>query len=439
MLAFAGSYNIPQIGSPPMPVPFSLRSSRNSCLCKNSVAKRSAMRVLTFLHSFEPGGVERVALRLVRQWRELGIEAPLFLGRDEGELGLELANGLDYAVARRGRWPANWIAKVETLWMIMRLPAEIRRTRPDVLFCAGNTYSVVVVFMKLMLGGSCPPVVAKISNDLVLPGMSGWLRLLYGRWAWLQSRLIEGWVIMHWSMRADVLATIGPVHMSIIPDPALTEAELDQFRQWAPPARAEPGRRFVAMGRLVEQKNYPLMLRAFAAGAGADDRLAIFGAGPCRAALERQAGALGIAAQVRFEGHVPGSAAFMVGQDVLLMSSHYEGIPAALVEALACGMPIISTDCGDGVRGLLADYNQGVLVAPGDGAELARAIATASATHPTKGAFDVTPFTIEVAGGAYHAVFAAVARRVGAADTQNVAALALASIALPGATDRDAA
>ena len=40
---------------------------------------RDKMRILTFLHSFEPGGVERVALRLVRRWREQGVDAPLFL------------------------------------------------------------------------------------------------------------------------------------------------------------------------------------------------------------------------------------------------------------------------------------------------------------------------------------------------------------------------
>ncbi|NWP00870.1 glycosyltransferase, partial [Escherichia coli] len=52
---------------------------------------------MTFLHSFEPGGVERVALRLVRHWRAMGIDARLFLGREEGALRAELADDLVYA------------------------------------------------------------------------------------------------------------------------------------------------------------------------------------------------------------------------------------------------------------------------------------------------------------------------------------------------------
>ena len=52
------------------------------------------MRILTFLHSFELGGVERIALRLVRSWRENGADAPLFMGRVDGPMRGELADGL---------------------------------------------------------------------------------------------------------------------------------------------------------------------------------------------------------------------------------------------------------------------------------------------------------------------------------------------------------
>lgn len=94
------------------------------------------MKVLTYLHSFEPGGVERVALRLVRRWRALGLEAPLFMGRTDGLLRAELADGLAFTTPPQPRFGSAWW---ETLWMILHLPAEIRRERPDVIFCAGST------------------------------------------------------------------------------------------------------------------------------------------------------------------------------------------------------------------------------------------------------------------------------------------------------------
>ena len=59
------------------------------------------MRVLTFLHSFEAGGVERIALRLVRAWRGAGIEAPLFMGRSDGPMRNELARALEFHQPRQ--------------------------------------------------------------------------------------------------------------------------------------------------------------------------------------------------------------------------------------------------------------------------------------------------------------------------------------------------
>jgi hypothetical protein len=131
------------------------------------------MRVLTFLHSFEAGGVERVALRLVRHWREIGVDAQLFVGRSDGALRDEVARDLRYYLPFQVPRGAAWF---ETWWMIVCLPRQIRRTRPDVLFCAGSTYSVVAIAMKLLLRGECPPVVAKISNDIARQDLPRWMR-----------------------------------------------------------------------------------------------------------------------------------------------------------------------------------------------------------------------------------------------------------------------
>lgn len=137
------------------------------------------MRVLTFLHSFEPGGVERVALRLVAHWRASGADAPLFIGRTDGALRSELATGMDWHVPASPPFPIGWC---ETLWMIVTLPAVIIRTRPDMLFCAGNSYSIVAVAMKLLMGRRCPPVVAKVSNDLHRGDMPLIARACYRLW-----------------------------------------------------------------------------------------------------------------------------------------------------------------------------------------------------------------------------------------------------------------
>lgn len=365
------------------------------------------MRILTFLHSFEPGGVERVALRLVRRWRETGIDALLFIGRNEGALHDELAQDLAFGLPPRTGW---WSRPLETFWMIAKLPAEIRRTRPDVLFCSGNTYSVVAVAMKLILGNECPPIVAKISNDLVRPDLSRVGRQFHAAWARLQSRFIDCWVVMHASMRDEVAATIGAATLVVIPDPALTEAQLVVLQSWRPRRLAGHGRRFVAVGRLVPQKNYPLMLRAFAATAEAGDTLTIFGEGPARGRLEDLVRALSLQTRVHLAGHVPDAADQLLDHDVLLLSSRYEGTPAVLIEAIACGIPIVATDCGAGVRGLLADCDQARIVANGDTAGFGMAIAALSLAAGERAVQSGAAFTIEAGAKAYLDAFA-LARR----------------------------
>ncbi len=80
------------------------------------------MRVLTFIHSFATGGVERTALRLVRQWRDQGIDAQLWVGRPSGTMREELAADLPCICPRQPPFPVGWM---ETLWMMLLLPQVV--------------------------------------------------------------------------------------------------------------------------------------------------------------------------------------------------------------------------------------------------------------------------------------------------------------------------
>jgi glycosyltransferase involved in cell wall biosynthesis len=336
------------------------------------------MRVLTFLHSFEPGGVERIALRLVRQWRAQGVDAPLFLGRADGDMRHDVAAGLDFICARQP-WRTS-TARWETLWMIMTLPRAVRRLRPDVLFCAGNTYAIVSVALRLMLGRRCPPIVAKISNDLDRRDKSRWRLLLYRAWLWIQGRCFDHVVGMESPMAAEIAQHlhIGPHAISIIPDPALSCELIERLRATVPPPRGlASGRRFVAVGRLAPQKNLALMLRAFARGCQDGDRLTIIGDGPERGRLEILARRLGVGDRVEFKGYLPDPALMMPAFDILLLSSNYEGVPAVILEALAARLWIIATTCSRSINALLLDGRLGNLVPVGDEILLAQAIAAA--------------------------------------------------------------
>jgi glycosyltransferase involved in cell wall biosynthesis len=361
------------------------------------------VRVLTFLHSFEAGGVERVALRLVRHWRELGIDAPLFLGRATGEMASDVGHDLDFITPWQPPIPtARW----ETLWMILTLPGVVRRLRPDVLFCAGNTYTIVAVMLKLLLGSDCPPVLAKISNDLDRRDLPWWRRLPYRLWLRFQGPFLDHVIAMDTPMADEIqdALRLAPGAITVIPDPALSLSQIDRLAQIpSPPKTQSDGRRFVAVGRLAAQKNVGLMLRAFLRGAGPSDSLVIIGDGPERAKLERLTTELGLGNRVDFRGYVADPLSLMAQFDVLLLSSNYEGVPAVVLEALAARLRVVATNCSRSMRHLLQDGAFGELVPVGDELTLAVAIDRADPASPDEALrlTQIRRFTLEHAASAY--------------------------------------
>lgn len=370
------------------------------------------LRILTYLHSFDPGGVERVALRLNAAWSARGAEAIVIVGRDTGS-AREAATAVNYRRLDDGVMPGR---RLRLLWMMLKLPAVIRRERPDILFCAGNTYSSMGVAMRLLLGRDCPPIVAKVSNDLARRDMPVWLRFLYHRWLWLQGRLIDRFVGMAPPMLAEIAdrMAVAPDRITIVNDPVLYEAELDRLANHSsanPPA--PEGRRYIAIGRLSPQKNFALLLDAFARIATPDDRLTILGEGPDRDTLVQRAELLGIAGQLAMPGHVDAPERWLREADVLVMSSNYEGVPAVIVEAVAAGLALVATNCSVSMAALLGNGRFGELVPVGEAVALADAMRRAQpGQHCRASARDhARAFTIEAGATAYLEMMEAMVRR----------------------------
>lgn len=153
-------------------------------------------------------------------------------------------------------------------------------------------------------------------------------------------------------------------------------------RQAGLPARLappEPGMKtIVTVGRLVAQKDHATLIRAFAAiGNASRCRLVILGSGPERSALNALADTLGLAERVHFVGYQANPYPYLAQSDLFALSSRHEGMPNVLLEALACGLPVVSTDCPSGPREILADGAYGELVPVGDIARMAAAMVRA--------------------------------------------------------------
>ena len=141
------------------------------------------------------------------------------------------------------------------------------------------------------------------------------------------------------------------------------------FAPGAPPV-------ILAVGRLAPEKDFATLLRAFAVVRGQRPvRLVILGEGKERPMLERLVRELGVESDARLPGFEKNPLRYMHRSAVFVLSSLYEGLPGALIQAMACGCRVISTDCPGGVREILNDGALGPLVPRRDHQALARGIA----------------------------------------------------------------
>ncbi|GGP22955.1 glycosyltransferase [Silvimonas iriomotensis] len=193
-------------------------------------------------------------------------------------------------------------------------------------------------------------------------------------------------VLLNDTMLADIQA--------LIPDQAdkfvrlynsIDLARIREQGQAGPAPLAEPY--MVSVGRLQEsQKDFTSLLRAYAllVKDGITEKLAIVGEGKSRLELQALAAELGIADRVVFAGFQTNPYVWMQHARLMVFSSKMEGLPNVLLEAMALGQLVISTDCPVGPREILAEGKAGLLVPVGDVAGLAHAMKQGLQDEPTR-------------------------------------------------------
>ena len=152
--------------------------------------------------------------------------------------------------------------------------------------------------------------------------------------------------------------------------------------------------RVLAVGRFQAQKGFDLLLRAWVdvAAAVPSARLRIVGEGPLGAELARLATELGVAASVDWTAPTTAIEPLYREAALFVLSSRYEGMPLALLEAQALGVPAVAFDCPTGPREILAD-DTGIVVAVGDSAALAAAVVALLRDEPRRARMAVAAIT----------------------------------------------
>lgn len=263
-------------------------------------------------------------------------------------------------------------------YALPKIAALIWKRRPDVVFSTLGHLNLALAMLRPLLPGGVrfiareTIVVSNALHEYRWPSVWG---LLYRRFYSRHDLL----VCQSRDMQVDLVERFGyPQDRSIVIN---NPVEVDRIQQRASDplnddAMAKGNIRLVAAGRLVEQKGFDLLIEAIARLADPAVCLFILGEGPLLDDLKRLAVARGVADQVQFVGFQSNPYAWLARADAFVLSSRYEGFPNVVLEALACGTPVIATPAPGGTREILDGLPECKVAEEIDARHLAEAIAT---------------------------------------------------------------
>lgn len=356
-------------------------------------------RTAFFIRGFTGGGAQKDAILLANALQEIGRPAALVTLHDEGPLRALVSP--DVAVVDLGRGGR--------LRMALAAPAlrhALKAGRPDVFVAseaAGNALAVLATrglrgtrlvlreVVGLERGRRDDPYaqnrLAYRLAPLLYPRADLVLALTEAGRAELGAAL---------ALRPDRLRALGS-------NAVLTDAMLARIE--ATPRAAEPGL-IVTTSRLSLEKGVDLMIEALALVRTPGARLLVLGDGPQRVELEALVAQRGLDGRVTLAGFEPDPLGVLARASLFLSASRHEGLGNAIIEALAVGVPVVSTDAPHGPREILRGGELGALTPVGDAPALAAAIdAALAAPHdPEPGRARARDFTAKAAAQAFAAI-----------------------------------
>jgi glycosyltransferase involved in cell wall biosynthesis len=363
-----------------------------------------AGKIAILLPSLEGGGAERSMLNLATGFLAEGREVDIVLCQAKGAFLDEIPAGatmieLEATGGLRARWIIarsnlqDFFIRLRPVLLAKKTAPEVASIRslqryivasqPDVILSALPYANLSAIWAKELSGSRVPVIVSEriaLSSYCAAPSNSRkW------RWRYLPELVRRTYpkanrvVAVSDHVADELITTIGlhqdsviTVHNPVVDDNLRTRAQQPLEHPWF--AQDEPPV-ILAAGRFTEQKDFATLIRAFAAvRADREARLVILGEGRLRDDLEQLVCTLGIQADVYMPGFVENPFQYMARASVLVLSSAYEGLPGVLIQALACGCPVVSTDCPGGSSEILEDGKYGALVSIGKADEMAKAV-----------------------------------------------------------------
>lgn len=371
-----------------------------------------ARRIALLLPSLEGGGAERSMLNLANGLLARGREVDIVLCKKKGAYVDQVPQGASVIeLAASGSLQARLLplkvkpdlfaALLRPVVLAKKIPPEIARLKSlrdylaagetDAMISALPYANLLAIWAREAAGVNLPLVISE--RIAVLTYCRSPDNFRKWRWRYLPPLLRQSYpdadrvVTVSNSVGQELINELGlpagnvdTIYNPVVDDSLLERAAEPLAHPWfgdgGPPV-------VLGVGRLTEQKDFATLIQAFARlRQTREARLVILGEGRLRGELEQQAQALGVSESVAMPGFVENPFQYMARASVTALSSEYEGLPGILIQAMACGCPVVSTDCPGGSREILDGGRYGPLVGVGNADEMAAALDATLASPP---------------------------------------------------------
>jgi glycosyltransferase involved in cell wall biosynthesis len=320
-------------------------------LLENVDSKRNILFVLPSLNA---GGAQGITATLLRH-----------LNREKFEICLAIADSINkshYSIPEDVTAYSFYHQK--SRYALPSLIALIRRERPEVVF---STLGHLNLLIRLA-HGLMPRYTVFVARETNIPSMN-LLQSPYPRlFSFLYRRLYPKFdlvICQSEDMKKDLVDNFGlcPTKLLVINNPVDMEFITQQAKEGCSCYQSGVIN-LLAAGKLMFQKGFDLLLQAFARLDQERFHLTILGKGPEELPLKQRAQDLGIAQRVTFAGFQQNPYPYMAQADLFVLSSRFEGFPNVVLEANACGTPVVAFACPGGLKEIIREGENGMLARP---------------------------------------------------------------------------
>ncbi len=331
------------------------------------------------LPSFQQGGLQRVAINLIKQLHQQGVRLDVVVASGKGAYLTEITAEIriiDFHTPIEDR-----IASASRV--TLPLARYLRSEKPQALVSNLNVFNVVAGMAKTLAMSPVNLILVEHTSFSITYekrqkhyGIREEVLPILRRWFYPRADAVVA-VSKGLAQELETYLRMKPGAVQTIYNPVIDESlllkakasvEHPWFQLGEPPV-------ILGVGRLSQEKDFPTLIRAFALVRQVKSaRLVILGEGKERSKLNALIRELGLENDVGLPGFTNNPYSYLARSAAFVLSSYREGLPTVIIESIAVGTPVVSTDCPNGPAEILANGKYGELVAVGDSQAIANAI-----------------------------------------------------------------